>query len=44
MEQHEDVVAFSVEGDDLGRRRRLVKLRHELETSEGIEVSDDSRR
>ena len=26
MEQHDAVVAFSVEGDDLGRLHRLVKL------------------
>ena len=26
LELHEDVVSFSVEGDDLGRLRRLVKI------------------
>jgi hypothetical protein len=26
MEQHENVVAFAVEGDDLGRLRRLIKI------------------
>jgi hypothetical protein len=26
LEMHEDVIAFTVEGDDLGRQRRLIKL------------------
>jgi ABC-2 type transport system ATP-binding protein/lipopolysaccharide transport system ATP-binding protein len=33
MEQHENIVAFAVEGDDLGRLRRLVKISTEWKTA-----------
>jgi hypothetical protein len=33
LEQHENIVAFTVDGDDLGRVRRLVRLSAEWQTT-----------
>ena len=33
IEQHENIVAFTVEGDDLGRLRRLIKISTEWRTA-----------
>ena len=33
LEQHENIVAFTVDGDDLGRLRRLIKLSTEWHTT-----------